>query len=74
MESRKRSIVKAATWRIVALVITMLVSFIWLGEWTTSIALALAANGIKALLYYLHERVWDRTDFGRKKIKEDYMI
>lgn len=74
MESRKRSIVKAATWRIVALVITMLVSFIWLREWTTSITLALTANGIKAVLYYLHERVWDRTDFGRKKIKENYMI
>ncbi len=74
MESRRRSMVKAATWRIVALVITMLVSFMWLGEWTTSIALALAANGIKALLYYLHERIWDRTDFGRKKIEEDYVI
>jgi len=74
MESRKRSLVKTISWRIVALVITMLVSFIWLREWTTSIALALAANGIKALLYYLHERVWDRIGFGRKKVKEDYMI
>jgi hypothetical protein len=37
-------------------------------------SLALTANGIKAGLYYMHERVWDRSDFGRKKVKEDYTI
>ncbi len=74
MESRKRSIVKAITWRIIATVVTMLVSFIWLGEWSSSIALALMANGIKGLLYYLHERGWNRIGFGREKVKEDYMI
>lgn len=55
--------------------VTMLISYIWLQEWGSSIALALVANGIKALLYYLHERGWDRTSFGRKKaIVEDYQI
>ena len=74
LESRRRSIAKAITWRIIATATTMLVAFIWLGEWTTSIALALMANGIKAVLYYIHERVWNRTDFGRKKVREDYTI
>ena len=74
MESRKRSLVKTISWRFIATAITMLVSYIWLGEWAASIALALTANGIKALVYYLHERRWNRIDFGRKKVKEDYMI
>ncbi len=74
MESRKRSLVKAISWRVIATAVTMLVSYIWLEEWATSIALALAANGIKAGLYYAHERGWNRIDFGRKKVKEDYMI
>ncbi len=53
----------------------MLVSYVWLGEWGASIALAVTANGIKALLYYGHERLGNRIDFGREeKIKEDYMI
>ncbi len=74
IESHKRSIVKTITWRVIATATTMLVAYIWLGEWTTSIALAIMANGIKAVLYYIHERVWNRTDFGRRKIREDYMI
>ncbi len=74
IESRKRSLTKSISWRIIATTITMLVSFMWLGEWTTAIALAITANVIKGLLYYIHERVWNRTDFGREKVREDYMI
>lgn len=73
-ETHKRSIAKTMTWRVFATATTMLVAYIWLGEWTTSIALALMANGIKAVLYYIHERVWNRIDFGRKKVREDYTI
>ncbi len=74
MESQWRSIVKTVTWRLIAITVTVLISYIWLQEWGSSIALALAANGIKALLYYLHERGWNRISFGRMKVKEDYMI
>ncbi len=65
METHKRSLVKTISWRIIATAVTVLVSFIWLGEWTASIALALTANGIKALLYYLHERGWNLLSWGR---------
>ncbi len=74
MESRKRSLVKSISWRVIATAVTMLVSYIWLEDWTTSIFLAIMANGIKAVFYYAHERVWNKTDFGRKKAREDYMI
>ncbi len=75
MDSRRRSIVKSITWRLVAVTITMLVSYIWLQEWGSSIILALTANGIKALLYYLHERGWNKIEFGRQqKPPEDYTI
>ena len=65
METHKRSLVKTISWRIIATIVTVLVSFMWLGEWTTSIALALTANGIKALLYYVHERGWNQLSWGR---------
>ena len=74
MESRKRSLIKSLVWRVVATTVTMLVSFIWLGEWTSAIVLAITANAIKSVLYYAHERLWNRTNFGRKTVKEDYMI
>jgi uncharacterized membrane protein len=75
MDSHKRSIIKSVTWRFIAVAITMLISYLWLREWGSSIILSLTANGIKALLYYLHERGWNRIDFGRtKEIQEDYRI
>ena len=74
MESHRRSIAKTVTWRFIAITVTVLISYIWLQEWGSSIALSLAANGIKALLYYLHERGWNRISFGREKVKEDYTI
>jgi uncharacterized membrane protein len=53
----------------------MVISYLWLGDWGSSIALSLVANAIKALLYYMHERGWNRIDFGRTKpAEEDYMI
>ena len=75
MESRKRSIVKTIIWRFIATTVTILVAYAFVGEWTPSISLGIAANGIKTFLYYAHERAWDRVEFGRKKkIKEDYTI
>ena len=74
MESRKRSITKTIVWRVIATTVTMLVSFIWLGEWGKAITLAITANAIKMVFYYAHERAWNRIDFGRKKAREDYTI
>ncbi len=75
MDSHLRSIIKSITWRLIAVAVTMLISYIWLHEWGSSIVLSLLANGIKAFLYYLHERGWNKIDLGRKKaIQEDYQI
>ena len=75
MENRKRSLTKTIVWRVIATTVTMVVSFIWLGEWTSAFALAITANFIKGILYYIHERVWNNIDFGRKQpAKEDYVI
>ncbi len=75
MESHKRSILKAVTWRVLATLVTILVVYFV----TKKVALALGVGfvdaAIKMFVYYAHERVWDRTRFGRRKgIKEDYTI
>ena len=75
MESHKRSILKAITWRVLATLVTTLVVYFV----TKKVALALGVGfidaAIKMFVYYAHERVWDRTRFGRRKgIKEDYTI
>jgi uncharacterized membrane protein len=66
MENKKRSILKAITFRIVATLTTIVLVLIF----THDLALANAIGAIdlisKLLLYYLHERTWENIKWGRK--------
>ena len=62
---RSRSFYKALTWRILASLDTFLVSFIITGrfDWATGIAIFEIIT--KSIIYYLHERIWNRVKWGR---------
>jgi adenylylsulfate kinase len=73
MESHKRSIVKAISWRILAALITAFTVFIFTNEATLSVGVGIADSAIKLLIYYSHERLWNRSSFGRKKdLKKEF--
>lgn len=75
MESHKRSIAKALSWRIIAVIITALTAYFFTRDTTIALGIGLADSAIKLFTYYGHERVWNRLDFGRRKeVKEDYRI
>ena len=74
LESHRRSIVKAMTWRIFATFVTMSVVYVFTRELTLAAGIGLVDTLIKIFVYYSHERLWERIQFGRRKIKEDYMI
>ena len=75
MDSHKRSIIKAVTWRLLAALITTLVVYFFTEKAVLSLSIGLADSLIKIFTYYGHERLWERVDFGRKKpAKEDYQI
>ena len=65
-EKRNRSILKAISWRVTGSLDTMLVSYIITGN----LKIAASIGGVeiltKTLLYYFHERAWDRIRFGRE--------
>ncbi len=66
MDIRKRSIVKAIAWRVIATTTTMTIVFIVTSrlDWAGTIgALDLT---IKLILYYLHERAWNKVSWGKK--------
>ncbi len=74
-EKPYRSIIKALSWRTVGTVDTMLVSFFITGK----IGLALSIGGIelftKTLLYFLHERTWNRIPLGKIQVVDpEYTI
>lgn len=75
MESHKRSIAKAVTWRIFATFVTIIVVYMFTRELALSAGIGIVDTTIKIFGYYSHERLWDRANFGRKKLKkEDYNI
>lgn len=68
--SRKRHIAKTITWRVLASLTTFIIAFIFfrddpnVTEKATAVALTEAV--IKMGLYYFHERVWYKSNFGLK--------
>ena len=67
LESRKRSILKTLTWRVIAFCVTTIVIYAYNKSLHKSFIMSLIANSIKMLLYYIHERIWNHISFGRKK-------
>jgi uncharacterized membrane protein len=74
MESHWRSIFKAVSWRVIATLITILVAYLLTNETKIALSIGIADTLLKLGIYFGHERVWNRLSFGRKEIKEDYMI
>jgi len=72
-ESRKRHVVKTVTWRIIGTLDTFLLSWFISGDPITGFKIGAAEVITKMLLYYLHERLWYRINFGldkRNRIKK----
>ena len=70
METRSRSIVKALTWRMGGLVVTIAVVWVVTGQVKLAASIGLADTLVKLLAYYFHERCWLRVRFGRVKPPE----
>ena len=58
MESRRRSIAKAASYRILGSLATSLVSYAFTGVVGVSALIGAADFCAKLVCYYVHERVW----------------
>jgi len=61
-----RSLVKALSWRVTGSIDTMLLSWFFTGDLRIAAAIGLSEVVTKMLLYYLHERAWNRIPLGRE--------
>lgn len=62
MESGYRSLFKAITWRLFGIVFTFTASYILFDQVQLAASLALGEFVIKTVLYWIHERIWNRVD------------
>lgn len=57
-ESRRRSLIKMSTWRVLASLDTMVLAWIFTGNIRTAISIGGFEIITKLVLYYFHERAW----------------
>ena len=70
MDTHKRSIMKALSWRATGTVDTIVISLVVTGSIKLAATIGFTEVVTKSLLYYFHERVWLRVPFGRAKPSE----
>jgi len=64
--TRKRSLMKTFTFRIFATIVTFFLVFVFTGSFALALGIGLIDLVAKTLLYYGHERFWDKVKWGRK--------
>ena len=67
-ETPVRSLVKALSWRVTGSLDTMFLSWIFTQEVSVAVAIGLTEVFTKMLLYYGHERLWNRISLGREPV------
>ena len=65
METKKRSLIKTISWRLVSIIVLITVSYIITGDWVETGWFIIAFFGM-TVLYYFHERFWDSINLGKK--------
>jgi len=64
IERKRRSVLKAITWRVLASIITMILVWIFSGNITLALSVGILEIIAKIIFYYLHERAWGSVSWG----------
>ncbi len=73
-EKSYRSILKSISWRITGTLDTILISFIITGSIKVAASIGLVEVFTKMILYYFHERVWNKIKLGKTQEDPEYNI
>ena len=65
-ESIPRSLSKSISWRVVITFSNFMAGYIASGDPMTGLKIAIGATLINSVIYYLHERAWNRNNWARK--------
>jgi uncharacterized membrane protein len=61
-----RTLIKTLTWRVVGSTSTFLISYIVTGQLFLATGIAIAQMIVNTVLYYIHERVWNKISWGKE--------
>ncbi len=73
-EKPYRSVVKTISWRALGTLDTVVISYLITGSFAMAASIGSIELITKMVLFYFHERAWNRISFGRVKKDIDYHI
>jgi uncharacterized membrane protein len=65
-ETKRRSVVKAITWRTLGTLDTIVISYLLTGEIKTAVSIGGIEIFTKMILYFFHERIWNTIKWGKR--------
>lgn len=66
----KRHLLKTITWRIIGTIDTMLIGWFVSGDPLIGLTIGSFEIVTKMILYFIHERVWYKINFGTKRVEK----
>ena len=72
-EKAYRSILKTISWRTVGTLDTIIIAYFITGDLTMAASIGSIELFTKMLLYYFHERAWNKISVGKEK-EPEYQI
>lgn len=66
MDTNLRSWIKAASWRLTAIIVLGIIAYLITGSWEEVTIITILYHSVQVAVYYLHERVWHRISWGKK--------
>jgi len=66
-EHWERSLAKAATYRVIILILDFVFVFLLTGRYEIALAFMVASNTYSTIIYYFHERLWNRVHWGKSR-------
>jgi uncharacterized membrane protein len=74
-EKAYRSVVKTVSWRALGTLDTIIISYFITGNLVMAASIGSIEVVTKMILYYFHERAWNKIPLGRvKQVENDYQI
>ena len=67
LEEHKGSITKAVTYRLVIIMLDITAIFLFTGRLDVAVGFMIVSNVYTSIAYYFHERLWNKTNWGKKK-------
>ena len=71
VDGQPRTISKSVTWRALITFNNFMIPYLTTGSWQTALAFLTVATLLNIVVYYTHERAWNKISWGKKSLVDD---